>query len=46
MTQHTQHFDTHLEAWKYWASLVEDERLNAEIVDGERGGYVVRWWVK
>lgn len=42
--EHTEYFSAHLDAWQRWAALVEDDGVRAEIVDGESGGYVVRWW--
>ena len=35
---------THKAAWAHWSRLVEDEGLTAELVTGEKSGYVVRWW--
>lgn len=46
MDEHTEWFQTHKEAWARYAELVEDEGIRAEIVDGESGGYVVRYWTR
>lgn len=44
-TEHFEYFRSHNEAIAL-ATLIRSRGLTAEVVDGERNGYVVRWWTK
>lgn len=45
MTKRVKWFRSHTHANRL-AALLRLHGVNAEIMDGERGGYVVRYWLK